>query len=66
MGSLIAEVDDLHLRAQVLRLATAVAHADKHLSEGETAMIQAINGIWQTSTVKVGAIKAKINLPALA
>ena len=49
MASLMAEVNDPHLRAQVLRLATAVAHADKHLSEGETAMIAAIRDIWQTS-----------------
>lgn len=49
MASLMAEVDDLHLRAQVLRLATSVADADKHLSEGETAMIQAIRDIWQAS-----------------
>jgi uncharacterized tellurite resistance protein B-like protein len=66
MASLMAEVDDLHLRAQVLRLATAVAHADKHLSEGETAMIQAIRVIWQTSSGKAGAIRAEINFPALA
>jgi hypothetical protein len=37
-----------------------------HLSDGETAMIQAIRGIWQTSPVKAGAVKAEINFPALA
>ncbi|MDO9235938.1 MAG: TerB family tellurite resistance protein [Aquabacterium sp.] len=66
MASLMAEVDDLHLRAQVLLLATSVAHADKHLSEGETAMIDAIRRIWQTSPFKAVAAKAEINLPALA
>jgi uncharacterized tellurite resistance protein B-like protein len=66
MASLMAEVDDLHLRAQVLRLATAVANADKHLSEGETAMIQAIHDLWQTSPFNVAAAKAEINRPALA
>jgi len=66
MASLMAEVDDLHLRAQVLRLAELVAHADKHLSEGETAMIAAIRAIWQTSPAKAGAARAEINLPALA
>ena len=66
MASLMAEVDDLHLRAQVLRLATAVAHADKHLSEGETAMIQAIRDVWQMSPVNAGAAWAEIKLPVLA
>lgn len=66
MASLMAEVDDLHLRAQVLRLATLVAHADKHLSEGETAMIAAISGIWQMSPFNAGATGAEVKLPALA
>ena len=66
MASLLAEVDDPQLQAQVLRLATSVAHADKHLSDGETAMIQAISGIWQMSPIDAGAAKAEVNLPALA
>ena len=66
MASLMAEVNDPHLRAQVLRLATAVAHADKHLSEGETAMIAAIRGIWQTSPAAAGAAEAEIDHPELA
>jgi uncharacterized tellurite resistance protein B-like protein len=66
MASVLAEVDEPKLRKQVLYLAESVAHADKHLSEGETAMIQAIRGIWQTSPVKAGAVKAEINFPALA
>ena len=66
MASLLAEVDAPQLRAQVLRLAESVAHADKHLSEGEAAMIQAISGIWQTSPVNTGPATAEINLPAHA
>jgi len=66
MASLMAEVDDLHLRAQVLRLAASVAHADKHLSEGETAMIQTISRIWRTSPAKADATQAELNRPALA
>jgi uncharacterized tellurite resistance protein B-like protein len=68
MASLMAEVDGPQLREQVLRLATSVAHADNHLSEGETAMIEAIRGIWQTGSVVATATKAEINrpVPALA
>jgi hypothetical protein len=66
MASLLAEVDEPKLRKQVLDLAESVAHADKHLSEGEIAMIAAIRGIWQTSPVNVGAATAEVNLPALA
>jgi hypothetical protein len=66
MASLMAEVDEPKLRAQVSRLAELVAHADNHLSEGETAMIQAISGIWQMSPFNAGAARAEINLPALA
>lgn len=61
MASLLAEVDEPQLQAQVLRLATSVAHADRHLSEGETAMLDAIRRIWQNSSVT-----AAINRPALA
>jgi len=64
--SLLAEVDAPQLQAQVLRLAASVAHADKHLAEGEAAMLHAIRRIWQASLVKAGAAKAGINRPALA
>ena len=66
MASLLSEVDEPKLRAQVLRLAELVANADKHLSEGEAAMIQAIRDIWQTSAGIAGAAQAEINRPALA
>ena len=66
MASLLAEVDEPKLRMQVLDLATAVANADKHLSEGETAMIQVISDVWQMSPVNAGAVREEIDLPALA
>ncbi len=66
MASLLAEVDVLKLRRQVLDLAESVAHADKHRSDGETAMIQAIRDVWQMSQVNAGANKAEINFPAPA
>ena len=66
MASLLAEVDAPTLRKQVLALAESVAHADKHLSDGETVMIQAIRDVWQMSPVNAGAVWAEIKLPALA
>jgi uncharacterized tellurite resistance protein B-like protein len=66
MASLLAEVDDPQLQAQVLRLATSVARADKHLSEGETAMIQAISDGWNTSPLSTGASEAQVSRPLLA
>lgn len=66
MASLLSEVDAPKLRMQVLDLAESLAHADKHLSDGETAMIQAIRDVWQMNPVNGGAVKAEINFPALA
>lgn len=48
MASLMAEVDDTRLQGQVLRVAASVVQADAHLSEGETAMFDAICRHWQT------------------
>ena len=65
MASLLAEVDQPELRAQVLDLAHSVARADKHLSEGETDMIQAIRRTWQVSPVNAAEATRQVNLPAL-
>ena len=46
MNSLMAEVDEPELQTKVMRIAMSVVHADKHLSEGETAMLDAINRHW--------------------
>lgn len=51
MASLIAEVDDAQLQGQVLRIAASVAQADGHLSEGETAMLNAVNRHWQARPI---------------
>ena len=53
MASLMAEVDDLRLQGQVLRVAASVVQADAHLSDGETAMFDAICRIWQTGPVSL-------------
>ena len=59
--SMMAEVDEPELQRQVLRLAASVVRADKHLSEGETAMLDAISRIWQTSLFTAGAVGAEVN-----
>ena len=59
--SMLAEVDEPQLQRQVLRLAASVAHADKHLSEGEAAMLDTISRIWQTGPFTAGAFGAQIN-----
>ncbi len=46
LASLMAEVTDPLLQARVLQVATIAAHADKHLSEGETATLDAISRRW--------------------
>ena len=47
MASLMAEVDDLLLQAQVLRIAKKVIYADRHLSDAEFAMVDAISRHWR-------------------
>ena len=64
--SMMAEVDEPELQRQVLRLAASVVRADKHLSDGETAMLDAISRIWQTSPFTAGAIGAEISRRGLA
>ena len=64
--SMMAEVDEPGLQRQVLCLAASVVHADKHLSEGEAAMLDAISRIWQTSPFTAGVVGAQINRRELA
>ncbi len=64
--SLINEVDEPQLKRQVLRLAASVVHADKHVSEGEAAMLDAISRIWQTSPFTADVVGAQINRRELA
>ena len=61
MFSLTAEVDDPQLQRQVLRLAALVVHADKHVSEGETAMLDAIHRMWKKSPFTADVVGAQIN-----
>jgi len=51
MVSLMAEVDEPQLQSKVLRVATSVVNADEHLSDGEAAMLDAINRHWQKRPV---------------
>lgn len=66
MGSLTAEVDDVRLQGQVLRIAASVAHADKHLSEGETAMLDAVNNHWQARPVMMDPAGSRLSPPVFA
>ena len=52
MASLMAEVDDLLLQAQVLRIARTVIYADRHLSEAEFAMVDAISRHWRVRSYR--------------
>jgi tellurite resistance protein len=47
MASLMAEVDNPLLQTQVLRIARSVIHADGHLSDAESAMVDAISRHWR-------------------
>lgn len=49
LASLMAEVTDPSLRAKVVHLATAVAHADRHLSDGEALVLAAASRHWCTA-----------------
>ena len=46
MLQLMAEVDDPALQAQVIRLCMGVANADRHVTEGESAVISAALDQW--------------------
>ena len=46
LASLMAEVSDPSLRAKVVRLATAVAKADRHLADGEALVLEAASRQW--------------------
>jgi len=46
LASLMAEVDQPQLQDQVLRVAASVVHADLHLAEGETSLLEALHHHW--------------------
>lgn len=52
LASLLAEVDRPELQGKVLRVAAAAVHADKHLSDGEAAVLDAIGRHWRLCPVK--------------
>ena len=51
LASMMAEVEEPRLQAEVLRIAGTVVNADQHRSDGETAMLDVIGRHWQTSSV---------------
>ncbi len=46
LASLLGEVDRPELRDQVMRIAAAAVDADKHLADGEVAVLDAIGRHW--------------------
>ena len=46
LASLMAEVDEPQLQRRALRLAIAVARADRHLAEGEAVVLAAARRYW--------------------
>ena len=46
LASLLAEMTDPVLRGRVLRLAVSVAHADRHLADGEVLVLEAARRHW--------------------
>ena len=53
LAPLLAEVDEPRLQVEVLRVARCAVNADQHHADGETAMLNAISRIWQTSPVSL-------------
>lgn len=54
LTSLMAEVTDPVLRGRVLRLAVAVADADRHLAEGEALVLEAARHHWPDAEAATG------------
>ena len=65
LHAMITEVDEPHLQARVLRVAASVAHADLHLSDGESAMLDVISRIWRKNLVVMQAIPADVQAAAV-
>lgn len=53
LASVMAEVNDPDLQIKVLRLVAAVAAADKHMSDGEAAVLEAVSRHWGMRPVAV-------------
>ena len=53
VAAVLAEVDDPALRRQVLALCLALAQSDRHLSEGEQAVLSAIARYWALEAATV-------------
>lgn len=51
LASVMAEVDEPEMQGEVLRIAAAAVNADKHLSEGEVAVVDAVNRHWGNPSV---------------
>ena len=54
LTALLAEIDDRHLRAKVLRLCATVIAADEHVTEGEAVFLAAAVDRWRLPRDKSG------------
>jgi hypothetical protein len=65
LASLLAEVDDLVLQAQVLRLAGAAAEADAHLADAEAMVVAAACLQWRMADARqVTRVEDQVPQPA--
>jgi len=64
LAALLAEVTDPSLQAKVVILATAVAHADRYLADGEAVMLAAASRHWRaghaTATNDAALVSGKV------
>ena len=60
---MLAEVDEPRLQTEVLRVAVCAVNADQHHADGETAMLDAISRIWQTSPVTLAGRAEDVRQP---
>jgi hypothetical protein len=56
MSALLRDVDDTRLQDEVLRLARAAAGADRHLSDGESWVIDAMQRHWLIADHEVAPV----------
>ena len=63
LASVMAEVDDPQLQDKVLRVAAAAAHADKHMSDGEAAVLDAISRHWKLRTITAAGLVSVADEP---
>ncbi len=62
LALMMAEVDEPRLQGEVLRVAACAVNADQHLSDSETAMLDAISCHWRTGSASLAGKAAAAGL----